>query len=115
MKIYKTIELSKKSDLPENGWIQACLACDGKTARLYDYKVVETPTKIYDIKAHLCPDCKKKLINNDFVKKLHKKCNKYIDRLYPNLSLITNELYLPVEPNPPAPREVLSSSSTISI
>jgi hypothetical protein len=49
LKIYKTIELSKKSDLPGNGWIQACLACDGKTAPLYDYKVVAKTANDIDI------------------------------------------------------------------
>ena len=130
MKIYNSIELFQSSELPLNGWIQACLICQSKTARLFDYKIFitlkpftfdykifENKTSIYDFKAHLCPDCGKQLQNKTFEEKLFKKCDRQIKKNYPQLlfgKLTTNELYLPVDPKPPEPREVSSSSSTIS-
>lgn len=117
MKIYNSIELFQSSELPVNGWIQACLICQSKTARLFDYKIFENKTSIYDFKAHLCPDCGKQLQNKTFEEKLFKKCDRQIKKNYPQLlfgKLTTNELYLPVDPKPPEPREVSSSSSTIS-
>ena len=114
--VCKIIELSQTSDLPKRGWIQACLTCACKTSRLYDYKIIEGYNVNFDIKAHLCPDCKKNLTDISFVRFLHKKCEEKLKKL--NIFEIynmENELYLPVEPKPPAPRLVSSKSSTISI
>lgn len=116
MKIYNSIELFQSSELPVNGWIQACLICKSKTARLFDYKIFENKTYIYDFKAHLCPDCSRQLQNKTFKEKLFKKCDKQIKKDYSQLLFgkLTNELYLPVDPKPPEPRAVSSSLSTIS-
>ena len=117
--VCKIIELSQQSNLPKCGWIQACMTCACKTSRLYDYKIIEGHTVKLDIKAYLCPDCKKNLTDISFVRFLHKKCEEKLKKLnifeIYNKYNMENELYLPVEPNPPAPRLVSSKSSTLSI
>jgi len=134
----KTIELYQLTNLPKEGWIQSCLSCATRTSRLYDYKLVKGDHLTIDFKAYLCPECKKHLSDQLFVIFLHNKCENKINklnlqsqpelkqnlRLKPNLRLkarpkvlpnLQNELYLPVDPNPPSPRLVSSKSSTISI
>lgn len=117
--VCKIIELSQTSDLPKYGWIQACLACAAKTSRLYNYKLIEGHAINFDIKAHLCPGCKKNLTDVSFIRFLHNKCEEKLKKhnifeIY-NKYNMENELYLPVEPKPPSPRLVSSKSSTISI
>ena len=111
MSVDKNIELYQTSGLPKNGWIQACLACAAKTARLYNYKHIGKNKIIFDFKVYLCPDCKKNLSDQTFVTFLHDKCEKKINKL--NIFNICDELYIPVKPS--SPQLIASNSSTISI
>jgi hypothetical protein len=113
MKIHKTIELFQPSDLPKKGWIQACFMCETKTAKMFDYKTMEIHTIIYDFKAYLCQTCKNQLKNKKFKVDFFKQCDKQIKADFSQKLFNLNELYLPVDPNPPSPREVSSNSSTI--
>ena len=41
MKIHRTVELFRTSEMPGDGWFQACLHCHQITAVLYYYKTTE--------------------------------------------------------------------------
>lgn len=115
MTTYKTIELFQPSNLPKTGWIQMCLLCKTKTARLFDYKIIEYNAIIYIFKAHLCRECKNSLKNKKFKVNFFHRCDDQIKLTFSENLLNMNELYLPVDPNPPSPLEVSSNSSTITI
>jgi hypothetical protein len=66
MSIIKYICLHEKSDLPKEGWLQACLICETKTSRNIFYKTIKKlkhTTKVY---VHLCPVCTRNLNIPDF-------------------------------------------------
>lgn len=111
MSVDKNIELYQTSGLPKNGWIQACLSCAAKTARLYDYKHMGKNKIIYDFKVYLCPDCTRHLSDQTFVTFLHDKCKKKINKL--KILNIYDELYIPVRSS--SPQLIESNLATISI
>ena len=62
----ETKYLYQESDLPKEGWLQACLICDTKTSRCIFYKTIKKYTKVY---VHLCPVCTRKLSSSEFKSK----------------------------------------------
>jgi hypothetical protein len=70
--------LSRASELPKQGWFQACFRCHVPTARLYHYKTIEKKTFIVKYQVHLCNDCKKTLYNPKILENLHYQCEKKI-------------------------------------
>ncbi len=97
MKIDKIIELSQSSDLPKDGWIQSCLTCGTKTARIHDYKIEEHTLYRFIFKAFLCPECKKKINTSAFKEKFNNKCEKKIKKINYTYVTLENELNIPVD------------------
>ena len=54
----ETIELYKKTHLPENGWIQGCFHCKSKTSFLKHIMDKMYKKKMYKFDCYLCKDCK---------------------------------------------------------
>ena len=78
MKLHRTIELSRTSSLPSEGWFQSCLHCHQITAQLYYYKTVEHYNSIIEYVVYLCPECQKRMTDETFKEKLYQQCEKRI-------------------------------------
>ena len=78
MKIHRTVELSRTSVLPDDGWFQSCLHCHQVTARLHYYKTVEHYNSIIEYVVYLCPECQKRMTDETFKEKLYQQCEKRI-------------------------------------
>ena len=78
MKIHRTVELSRTSVLPDDGWFQSCLYCHQVTARLHYYKTVEHYNSIIEYVVYLCPECQKRITDETFKEKLYLQCEKRI-------------------------------------
>jgi hypothetical protein len=127
------------SNLPREGWLQACLVCNDVTGN--EKNIVTIATSIHqtiEYTTYLCRKCETKInsdedIKNKFFRRINKKIIKHLNNynLYkytiiqtqrPNNSrrhfeitaYLHKLIYLPVEPNPPAPLDVSSNSSTSS-
>lgn len=61
MKNFRRIYLYRDSDMPQQGWQQACFMCYSITARLLDYKTVETYSKRSNYVVYMCGYCQKQL------------------------------------------------------
>lgn len=81
MKIHRTVELFRTSEMPDDGWFQACLHCHQITAVLYYYKTTEEHKAIIEYVAYLCPDCHIKVSDLTFKEKIHKLCERRIAAL----------------------------------
>tara|TARA_B100001989_G_C24531075_1_gene461682 strand:- start:1627 stop:1887 length:261 start_codon:yes stop_codon:yes gene_type:complete len=83
MKKITSIDICRKSHLPEKGWLQACFHCYSITGKIFDYTTIRKFNSIFKINVYLCPSCQKKFKNN--VLKYYfftLDCNDYIERNY---------------------------------
>lgn len=83
MKKITSIDICRKSHLPEEGWLQACFCCYSITGKIFDYMTIRKYNNIFKISVYLCPCCRRKLKNN--VLKYYFftiNCNDYIKKNY---------------------------------
>lgn len=78
------------SDLPKEGWIQACIQCREFTSNEIFFKVVKHKNYIHEFYVHCCPRCKKRHTSIPNYIEFSDLCNKIIKKRYSN--------YFPVEP-----------------
>jgi len=129
----KTVYIHKPViTLPNEGWLQACVVCDEITGNTHQV------IRVADINyiAYLCARCEIKILNkttlhkNKFFRRVNRTIISHLrhNNIYnysigdvvntsfnhTQLTYILRQRYLPVEPNPPAPLAVSSSSSTNS-
>ena len=83
MKKITSIEICRKSHLPENGWLQACFNCYSITSKTLEYGSIRRFNNIFKISVYLCSGCKKSL-KNDVLSYNYFciDCNNYIKRNY---------------------------------
>ena len=63
----KKIFLYYSTNLPKNGWMQACTVCDIITSKTKFYRIIKKNSKKkIEIYNYLCNTCKKKLSNKNF-------------------------------------------------
>ena len=79
MKHFRRIYIYKDTKMPEHGWLQGCFICYQITGRLLVYDTKETSKNVTEYAVFVCPQCKKKLQNNDKLQEEYKqKCQEYI-------------------------------------
>lgn len=83
MKKITTIDICRKSHLPEKGWLQACFNCYSITGKTLEYSTIRKFNNIFNVNVYLCPSCKRKFQNNIFEYHVFTiECNNYIKRNY---------------------------------
>ncbi len=136
-----TVTIYEPSQLPKEGWLQCCIVCREITGNIFNVITIETVSHTIHYEAYLCLKCDNKLMcrttynielahktKYKFFKNVNKTIighlNKYniynftVENVNHNHTQLTETLrkytYFPVEPNPPAPLDVSSNSSTNS-
>lgn len=126
------------STLPPQGWLQACLVCRDVTGNEIPIVYIETSLQTINYTTYLCRKCEIKMncdedIQNKFFRRINRKIITHLNnyallrytiiqtqrhnttrRHFELTAYLHKLIYLPVEPKPPAPLAVSSSSSTNS-
>jgi len=79
MKKITTIDICRKSHLPEKGWLQSCFNCYSITSKTLEYSSIRKFNSIFKINVYLCPSCKRRFQKN--ILKYHVftiECNNYL-------------------------------------
>lgn len=83
MKKITSIEICRKSHLPEKGWLQACFNCYSITSKTFEYGNIRKFNNIFKISVYLCPGCKKALRKDVLLYNYFCiDCNDYIKKNY---------------------------------
>jgi len=80
MPVIKIVSLYAESHLPKKGWLQGCIMCEIITSHTRLAKVINKPSKTYEIHTYICPHCCRKLNKEEY----HTKYIKIIDNMLEN-------------------------------